>query len=201
MHNLIYLAIIGLYSVAAGVQFYALRCYQFKAFFFTGVLSFWTVILHALALSIFLIVIMPHHTSQLSHILLSIASITVLSIAGFQAILLAIQERQLRIKHALGIWKNIPPLETMESILFHMISLGFVLLTILLISSFYSYRDILWHQFLDKAVLAVSAWVVFASLLLGRKFLGWRGKSAIYFTLGGLMLLVCIFYFNYFWAM
>lgn len=200
MHSLIYLAIIGLYSLAAGVQFYALRCYQSKALFFSVVLCVWTVILHALAPSIFLMMNMPHHTSELSHILLSISAISILSIAGFQAILLAIQERQLRAKHLLGIWKNIPPVETMENILFLMIKLGFLLLTILLISSFYTYRAIFWHQFLDKAVLAVSAWVVFASLLLGRKILGWQGKKAIYFTLGGLFLLVCIFYFNYFWT-
>lgn len=200
MHSLIYLGIIGLYSLAAGVQFYALRCYQFKALFFTAILCVWTVILHALAPSIFLIMIRPHHASEWSHVVLSISVISVLSMAGFQAILLAIQERQLRTKHLLGVWKNIPPIETMEKILFLMISLGFVLLTILLISSFYTYRAIFSQQFLDKAVLAVSAWSVFASLLLGRRILGWQGKKAIYFTLGGLFLLVCIFYFNYFWT-
>lgn len=201
MHNLTCLAIIGLYSLAAATQFFALRKYQLRARLWTIILSICTASLHALALSIFLVVYMPNHFTQLTHILLSIAAISVLSMAGFQVIFLAIQERQLRVKHVLGVWKNIPPVETMERILFLMITIGFVLLTILLISSFYTYRAILWHQFFDKAVLALSAWVVFASLLLGRKYLGWRSKKAIYFTLGGLLMLVCIFYFNYFWAL
>jgi len=161
------------------------------------------------ALSILLVILVPgqhvlqtgSHPRQLIHILLSVCAFSVLSIAGLQAILLAIQERRLRVTHSIGVWKNVPPLETMETILFQMISLGFLLLTILLVSSFYSYHALLTAHFLNKSILAVSAWFVFAVLLSGRKFLGWRGKKAIYCTLSGLFILVCIFSFSYFWAL
>lgn len=135
---------------------------------------------------------------QLFHILLSVSAISVLSLAGLQAILLALQERRLRVKSTLGIWRAIPPIETMEEMLFQIVAIGFFLLTVLLFSSFYFYHSLLWSVMLGKTLLAATAWFIFAGLLLARLFLGWRGRKTIYGTLGGQLLLLFILMLQYF---
>jgi ABC-type uncharacterized transport system permease subunit len=49
-------------------------------------------------------------------------------------------------------------------------------------------------SFTHHIVLAVSAWIVFAVLLYGRWRLGWRGRTAIRWTLGGFLLLVLAYF-------
>ena len=43
-------------------------------------------------------------------------------------------------------------------------------------------------------VLAVVAWIVYAILLIGRWRLGWRGRPAIHWTLGGFTLLLLAYF-------
>lgn len=127
----------------------------------------------------------------LFHILLAIISFCVLCFAGLLAVLLAIQEWCLRCKKMLRVMTSLPALETMEILLFQVIQLGFVLLSIVLVTSFYFYYAILFtrYYFLQKALLVTLAWLVFAWLLFGRYHKGWRGRKAIYGTLFGVFLL------------
>jgi ABC-type uncharacterized transport system permease subunit len=39
--------------------------------------------------------------------------------------------------------------------------------------------------FNHKTVFGIAAWIIFAALLLGRQIYGWRGRTAIYWTLAG----------------
>jgi ABC-type uncharacterized transport system permease subunit len=127
----------------------------------------------------------------LFHILLAVICYCVLCFAGLLAVLLAVQEWCLRRKKMLRVMSSLPALETMEILLFQVIQLGFVLLSIVLVTSFYFYYAILFTQyyFLQKALLVTLAWLMFAWLLLGRYHRGWRGRKAIYGTLLGVFLL------------
>ena len=71
----------------------------------------------------------------LFHILLSILTFCVLSLAGLLAVLLALQERLLRAKQSIWLIRKLPPLESMETLLFQVISFGFVLLSVVLVTS------------------------------------------------------------------
>ncbi|MDP2227874.1 MAG: cytochrome c biogenesis protein CcsA, partial [Moraxellaceae bacterium] len=128
-----------------------------------------------------------------SHILLSILAYSVLSIAAAQAVLLAVQDRQLR-QHRRGLLHALPPLQTMESLLFGMIGTGFVLLTLAIISGLLTLDNLFAQHLAHKTVLTLAAWCVFAVLLGGRHFGGWRGATAIRFTLWGFGLLLLGFY-------
>jgi len=119
------------------------------------------------------------------HILLSIIAYSLLSIAALQAILLAIQDQHLHNKHPGGFIRMLPPLQTMETLLFQMIALGFILQSLSLISGFVFLDDIFAQHLAHKTVLSIVAWLVFAILLWGRWRFGWRGKTAIRWTLGG----------------
>lgn len=129
------------------------------------------------------------------HVALSILAVVVLTVAGLLALLLAFQERLLRSKQT-GAWvQKLPPLESMETYLFIVNRCGFILLTAVLVTSFYFYHALLWQQplLLPKTLLTLLAWLIFLALLLGRHWRGWRGPQAINSTLCGVILLIAIY--------
>ncbi|MBA2654152.1 MAG: cytochrome c biogenesis protein CcsA [Gammaproteobacteria bacterium] len=130
---------------------------------------------------------------QFLHILLSVATFSVLLIAGLQAVTLAFQEKLLKQKN-FEISQTLPPIETMEKQLFQMIIAGSILLGLVLITSIYFFHTVLLQQFLQKTILTFAALCVFVLLLIGRHYFGWRGKKAIYCTLSGFGILSIIYF-------
>ncbi|WP_269619399.1 cytochrome C assembly family protein [Zhongshania sp. BJYM1] len=119
----------------------------------------------------------------LCHILLSILAYSVLTIAATQAIVLALQDRMLREHHLKGLPSILPPLQTMEAMLFELIWAGFGLLTLAILTGGIYVDDMLAQHLIHKTVFSVLSWVLLAILLCGRVALGWRGKVAIRWTL------------------
>lgn len=124
------------------------------------------------------------------HVLLSLLAYGVLTLASVQAVLLAIQDRQLHRHHPGGFVRALPPLQSMETLLFQAIGLGFVLLTLALTSGFFYLEDLFAQHLVHKTVLSILAWVVFAVLLWGRYRYGWRGRTALRWTLTGFAILM-----------
>lgn len=124
------------------------------------------------------------------HVLLSLAAYSLFMLAAIQAIVLAIQEKQLRRHHVAGIIRKLPPLQTMETALFQLIITGFALLTLGLITGLMFVDDLFAQHLVHKTVLSVIAWCVFAALLWGRMRHGWRGKTAVKWTLAGFSFLL-----------
>jgi len=50
------------------------------------------------------------------------------------------------------------------------------------------------QHLVHKTVLSVVAWLVFGSLLLGRRLRGWRGRKAITWTLSGFGILILAYF-------
>jgi ABC-type uncharacterized transport system permease subunit len=154
----------------------------------------------ALSLALHEVFNQPHYlTSNLAaglefHILTSILAYSMLSIAVVQAILLYIQDRHLHNKHPGGFVRALPPLETMESLLFSMIGLGFTVLTISLISGLFYLENILAQHLVHKTVLSFGAWLLFGILLWGRFQFGWRSRTAIRWTISGFILLMLAYF-------
>lgn len=128
------------------------------------------------------------------HILSSIIAFSLLNIAAIQAVLLAIQEHQLRTHPPKRFIQTLPPLQTMESLLFQMIATGILLLTVSLISGFVFIEDLFAQHLVHKTVLSIIAWVTFSSLLIGRIKFGWRGQTAVKWTLVGFSLLLLAYF-------
>lgn len=126
----------------------------------------------------------------LLHILLSFLAMSILIIAAIQSVFLAWLNNALKNKHTNLITQSLPPLQIMESLLFQLITLGFFILTAVILSgiSFFSktYPIDLWQHM----VFAIIAWLIFGILIIGRIFFGWRGKIAIRWTLIGVVLLL-----------
>lgn len=128
------------------------------------------------------------------HILLSLLAYGLLAIAAGQSILLLIQNRYLKNKHPGGFIRSLPALQSMETLLFQMIQVGFILLTLALLSGFIFLDNIFAQHLAHKTVLSIIAWLLFAILLWGRWHFGWRGKKAIHFTLGGFIFLMLSYF-------
>ncbi len=125
-----------------------------------------------------------------SHVLLSLLAYGILTLASVQAILLAIQDRHLHSHHPGGFVRALPPLQSMETWLFQLIGLGFILLTLALASGFIYLEDLFAQHLAHKTALSLLAWVVFGLLLWGRYRYGWRGRKALRWTLTGFAMLM-----------
>ncbi len=129
-----------------------------------------------------------------SHILISLLAYSILGLAALQAVLLAIQDRQLRNRQPGGFIRSLPPLSVMESLLFQMIAAGFALLTLALVTGALFLEDIYAQHLVHKTILSIFAWAVFAVLLWGRWRFGWRGRTALRWTIGGFMFLMLAYF-------
>ncbi|MGB5306102.1 MAG: cytochrome c biogenesis protein CcsA [Gammaproteobacteria bacterium] len=129
-----------------------------------------------------------------THILLSLLAYSTLGLAALQAVLLAIQDNHLRNRHPGGFIRSLPPLQTMEVLLFQMIGIGFALLTLSLVTGVLFLEDIFAQHLVHKTVLSIAAWLVFAVLLWGRWRFGWRGRVAIRWTIGGFIFLMLAYF-------
>lgn len=129
-----------------------------------------------------------------SHVVLSILAYSLLTIATLQALLLAYQNHQLKHKHPSGKVRLLPPLQTMESLLFELLWAGEILLTLSIISGMWFLDDIFAQHLAHKTVFSIAAWVIYALLLWGRHQLGWRGYTAIRWTLGGFASLMLAYF-------
>ncbi|WP_236588741.1 cytochrome C assembly family protein [Amphritea japonica] len=136
-----------------------------------------------------------HYDSGLViHILLSILAYSIFTLAAFQAVLLAKQDYQLKHHMTKGLLRSLPPLQTMEALLFEMIWTGLILLTLSLASGALVFDDLFAQHLVHKTVLSILAWLLYATLLIGRHFLGWRSHKAIRWTVGGFIVLMLSFF-------
>ncbi|MBD3671522.1 MAG: cytochrome c biogenesis protein CcsA [Gammaproteobacteria bacterium] len=128
------------------------------------------------------------------HILLSVVAFSLLSIGAVQAMLLAIQERHLRNHQPSSFIRALPPLESMESLLFQILWIGFAVLTLALFNGLLYLDDMFAQHLVHKTILSLLAWLVFATLLWGRWRYGWRGRTAIRWTLTGIITLLLAYF-------
>ena len=128
----------------------------------------------------------------LAHIGIALLAYSLFTFATLHALLMLIAERTLHNKPTLIKLPSFPPLMVMESLLFKIISAGFILLTITLISGMLFSEEIFGKpmQFNHKTVFSIASWFIYGWLLFGRFKYGWRGLKAIRWTLGGFVLLL-----------
>lgn len=125
-----------------------------------------------------------------AHILLSLAAYCVLLMATVQALFLRLQIRELKHHTIHRFWvTKLPSLQSMESLLFDMLLVGFVLLSIALGIGFVYVEGLLAQHIVHKTVLSLLSWLLFGALLFGHWRAGWRGKRAANITIYAFILL------------
>ena len=126
------------------------------------------------------------------HLLIAMAAYSLFTIASLHVLLMALLERRLHDGTLPLALRRLPPLLTMEALLFRIIWAGFILLTLTLASGVVFSEELFGRaaKFNHKTVFGVLSWVIFAALLSGRHLYGWRGRVAVRWTLAGFLTLV-----------
>jgi ABC-type uncharacterized transport system permease subunit len=126
------------------------------------------------------------------HLLIAMLAYSLFTIASLHVLLMALLERRLHDGTVTMVLQKLPPLLTMEALLFRIIWAGFVLLTLTLASGVVFSEELFGKaaQFNHKTVFGVVSWLIFGALLAGRHIYGWRGRTAVRWTLAGFLALV-----------
>lgn len=126
------------------------------------------------------------------HFLAAMAAYSLFTLAALHAALMALAEKNLHRGRLSPLLSGLPPLLTMEALLFRLIHVAFVLLSLTVASGLFFSEELFgkaltWNH---KTIFGVLSWLIFAGLLMGRHFRGWRGKQALRWTLAGFFALL-----------
>jgi ABC-type uncharacterized transport system permease subunit len=126
------------------------------------------------------------------HFLAAMLAYSMFTLSALHAVFMGFAERKLHQRALTKSLTSLPPILTMEALLFRMIVIAFVLLTVALGSGVLFSEEIFGKAMaLDhKTLFAFASWGIFAALLVGRHVYGWRGRIALRWTLAGFMLLL-----------
>ena len=128
------------------------------------------------------------------HIMVSVIAYSLIMLGACQATLLAYQDHLIRSHHPGGFIRFLPPLHEMETLLFQILSFGFIALSASLVTGFVFLEDIFAQHLVHKTVLSIVGWFILGTLLFGRFQFGWRGKTAIRWTLSSFVFLMLAFF-------
>ncbi len=127
-----------------------------------------------------------------AHIAAAMLAYSLFTIAVLHAVLISQVEKRLHHATLPRVLQSLPPLLTMETLLFRMIAIGFAVLTLTLASGVVFSEEIFgkaW-QFNHKVLFGFISWGVFAVLLWGHYSHGWRGRTAVRWTVSGFAFLL-----------
>lgn len=145
----------------------------------------------------------PHHVilqsvnfefGLVSHISLAFMAYCVLIIATLYAIQFYFINRRLKQKDMSIVTSHLPPLMLVERQLFHLVSMGSLLLTFALATGFLFIDNMFDKGYIHKTVLSLLAWALFVTVAWGHKYRGWRGKSSVITTICAATLLTLAYF-------
>lgn len=127
-----------------------------------------------------------------AHFFIAMVAYSLFTLATLHAIFITVAERRLHRAELSRPFAALPPLLTMESLLFRLILIAFILLTLTLATGFVFSESLFGKAltFNHKSLFSIISWVIFAALLAGRHFWGWRGRKAVRWTLAGFVALM-----------
>lgn len=169
----------------------------FFLFMFSRPIHYLGLILFPLTLLIIFLTMMYGNNSELVHlrgsyirlhILVSFASYGLMGLAAIQAILLRYQEKKLKDVQESSFIVFLPPIEKMEKLMFELVAIGFIFLTLSLISGA-PYVLVDNFNSIEKIMFSLIAWLTFSYLLYRRLSTGITGKKATQLTFGGILFL------------
>ena len=182
------------------IAWVGLAFYWFQSWFLPISSLRWLAVLFALVCSLLPslfpgVLISPKAVSDpwfKGHFIVATISVGLLSLAAMHAMLMSVQDRALhrqlaivpdsRVAHWL---EDLPPLMTMESLLFNLLYVGFALLSLTVFSGLLFSQTLFGKPlvFDHKTIFALVSWFLFAGLLLARWRVGLRGRAAIRWVL------------------
>ena len=129
-----------------------------------------------------------------THIVLSMGAAALLFAAAVTALLLVFLDRRLHTRRLVDLPSILPPLDALEKVMFRLDRRGFRPALVALFTGFVFVTNLFEQHLIHKTVLSLAAWVIFGVLLIGRIRYGWRGRSAVRWTLSGFAMLALAYF-------
>jgi ABC-type uncharacterized transport system permease subunit len=134
------------------------------------------------------------------HFLAAMLAYSLFTLSALHAVFMGFAEKKLHQRALTRSLASLPPILTMEALLFRMITVAFLLLTAALASGAL-FSETLFGKplsFDHKTIFAFLSWGIFAALLIGRRIYGWRGRHALLGTLAGFLALLLAYIGSHF---
>ena len=121
------------------------------------------------------------------HFAIAMLAYSLFTVAAVHALVMLAEEKWLHKGVLPPFLKSIPPLLEMEALLFRILLAAFVLLTLTVLSGTFFSEQLFGKPFTftHKVVFGILSWAIFAALLAGHYLRGWRGRTAVRWTLAG----------------
>ena len=124
------------------------------------------------------------------HIIFSLSSYGFLALAGMQAFILRYQINNIKNIHHSSLLNSFPSIEEMGQIMYNLIFIGFILLTLSLLSGVPYISGSLGYEIEQKIIFSLVAWFTFLYLILKKSHYGMNDIAAANMTIGGLIFLL-----------
>jgi len=124
------------------------------------------------------------------HIVFSLASYGFLMLAGMQALILKYQISSVKNIHNSTILNSFPPIEEMGGIMYKLIIIGFILLTLSLLSGLPYTSSKSDMDIEQKILFSIIAWITFLYLIVKKSYYGIKDIADANMTIGGLIFLL-----------
>ena len=146
--------------------------------------------------------LVPHagDSSLRVHLLIALAAYAMITVAALHALLMALLDRHLHRPLEAPAERSLigrvldaqAPLLVQERLLFRVIWIGFIILTIAVVTGSVASMELTgkFLPFDHKTVFTLLSWLTFGVLLTGRHIRGWRGRVALRWTLTGFAFLI-----------
>ncbi len=126
------------------------------------------------------------------HFAIAMLAYSLFFVATVHALVMLAEEKWLHRGILPPFIRKLPPLLEMEALLFRILFAAFVLLTLTVVSGVFFSEELFGKPFTmtHKIVFAIISWFIFGGLLAGHIVRGWRGRTAVYWTLAGFIALM-----------
>lgn len=121
------------------------------------------------------------------HFAIAMLAYSLFIVATVHALVMLAEEKWLHRGVLPPFLDSLPPLLEMEALLFRILLAAFVLLTATVVSGLFFSEQLFGKPFTlsHKSVFGIVSWLIFGGLLAGHHFRGWRGRTAVRWTLAG----------------
>jgi ABC-type uncharacterized transport system permease subunit len=126
------------------------------------------------------------------HFAIAMLAYSLFIVATVHALLMLAEEKWLHRGVMPPFLRSLPPLLEMEALLFRILLAAFVLLTLTVVSGLFFSEQLFGKPLTvtHKTVFGILSWFIFAGLLAGHHFRGWRGRTAVRWTVAGFIALL-----------
>ena len=121
------------------------------------------------------------------HFAIAMLAYSLFTVATIHALVMLAEEKWLHRGLLPPFLRSLPPLLEMEALLFRILLAAFILLTLTLVTGTFFSEQLFGKRFTvsHKTVFGIISWLIFGGLLAGHHFRGWRGRTAVRWTLAG----------------